>query len=244
MSPRARSSYGHSTEQFRVNRQFAFSGLLAGILAMTDIASAFTGSFRLTTIGNSITWHGPNSTLKWNGQWGMAASHAGADYSARLALRLEKETGRSVVLQRFNHSKLEQAEAYLPPPVKAIETARLSDAVVVELGDNAPKDSASIPGFIARYSSLLRAVKPVKGTLFCTGTWWQREDLNRAMRHACIDEGGRFVDLSSLWNRPELKASATVKEGHPGVLDHPGDDGMTAISESIFVEMSRSGIFP
>lgn len=226
-----------------MNGYSVIRALLIVSLGAVHLPAMATETFVLTTIGNSITWHGPNVALEWNGQWGMAASGADADYSARLASLIQGETGRAVSLQRFNHSRLEQAERYLPPPKNAIDRARSSDAVVVELGDNAPKEAAEIPRFAARYIALLQAVKPVRGALFCTGTWWQRKDLNQALRAACAAEGGWFVDLSALWNRPELKAGASGKRGHAGVLAHPGDEGMNAISESIFAEMKRGDFF-
>jgi hypothetical protein len=191
---------------------------------------------RLLVIGHSIVKHGPAAQLGWKGHWGMAATAREKDWSHVLRARLAAaQGGRRIELVTRNllAPQLEQAAA-------AGRFAPLAevgpDLVLIQVGDNMPKDKATEETLTRPYEQLLIALKRAnpKAAVFGLSTWGACAHRNELMRKACARQGVGWIGISHLIGD---KTNRAVSEGHfehAGVNWHPGDRGMAAIAETVF----------
>jgi hypothetical protein len=203
------------------------SGCGSGIHVSAPVLSAAaapTGITLLVTIGNSITWHSPESDVSWSGDWGMAASNINADYAHLTA------TSLSLPLVRLNVASLESdpttAEA-LTAQAAALITP--SSAVVVELGDNAKPSSTGRANFQTAYHQLLGAVATGK-SLVCTSTYWGNSSLDAIIQSECKLHNGSYTYIGDIYGSPINTDSSTNTFSNPFVVMHPHDWGMNAIA--------------
>jgi hypothetical protein len=185
----------------------------------------------VVALGNSITRHGPASSIKWMGDWGMAATSAQTDYVGHLVRLLSGDAQAPVRAQRFNLAALEAQPRDVRAGLEQLAAGRASQLLVVELGDNVgPK---SLADFEPAYARLLASAKPDKGLLVCLSTWWQSAAVDAIIEPACRRAGGRFVDIGDIHRKPGRSGSGATGITDPGVLRHPGDAGMAEIAERI-----------
>jgi alpha-galactosidase len=176
-------------------------------------------------IGNSITRHGPAPAIGWTGNWGMAASEMSKDYVWQTVKQLPIKS-----VQTFTIVDLEKKPKTMRLPEKMLASARKSQLVVVQLGDNVGANA--LADFNRAYSRLLADAKPEKGVLICLSTWYRSTAVDAVTENACKHAGGSYIQIGDIPRKPNHDASAQ-KISNAGVRSHPGDIGMAEIAKRI-----------
>jgi hypothetical protein len=182
-------------------------------------------------LGNSLTIHGPDSTIGWTGNWGMAASAQPKDYAHVLAADFPGATQTEVSLTSFEQNY----RTFDMTSLAAMLQARPS-VVVVELGDNVT-DSL---GFASYYSALINYVSTTSGArVLCTNTWFGSQTINAAIKSGCTGTNVQFVDLSAISANAVNHAGSERSFSDPAVAAHPGDAGMAQIAARLYAVLAQ-----
>jgi alpha-galactosidase len=194
--------------------------------------------FRLLLIGNSITWHTPNTALEWTGNWGMAATKQENDYVHVLA-KLVQTANPAAAVSSYprNLSDFEGSPATFDLERFGIVDSFKPTHIIVFFGDNvhAPQTTAFSTGYI---SALDRLTRNAAAQMFCVSTWWPNKTVDAIIAEGCESKGGTFVDISSLSKMPGFRAD-TGDFKSAGVSAHPSDLGMRAIAAAIFEKFQK-----
>lgn len=192
---------------------------------------------KILFLGNSITLHGPSTKIGWEGNWGMAASALEKDYVHIVARSLAKSSGTTPKMLAKNIAAFERQYATydLKQSLKDAFTFK-PDLVVVAIGENVPqlKSAEAKTQFQASVTKLLKQVKSDSNpTIIVRSCFWPDPAKDEALRQACRQAGGIFVDISSLGKDEANYARSERDFMHAGVAAHPGDRGMQAIADAI-----------
>jgi hypothetical protein len=68
-------------------------------------------------------------------------------------------------------------------------------------------------------------------------SFWATPEKDDALRQACAEVSGIFVDISALSKDERHFARSERPFNHQGVAHHPGDHGMAAIAAAILKAM-------
>lgn len=199
---------------------------LSFVFAMSNASAA-----EMLFIGNSMTLHGKNASLNWNGEWGMAASRAESDYVHLVKHSMEKKLNENIQSRVVNAVWIERNENDWQGKVNGLKNGDALDYVVIFLGDNvATNDEVD---FIKRLSVLYTTLQQRHfRKLVIVGSWWPKP-LNDDLERFALKNGVPFVSLSDLWPNKSLYASAERNIKNAGVGMHPGDKAMDIIHERI-----------
>jgi hypothetical protein len=203
---------------------------------------------RILVLGNSITVHPPLVERGWHGNWGMAASALEKDYVHVLARQLNEHTGRpirvaladpamknpdgSTILGEANVVNiadiLERKYATYDSSTLRAQIAARPDVVVLQFGENVPMDSFDSVAFTNSLKKLVGDLKQNSNpTIFVTSQiYGPNADLDRIKQQVVAEDLGHrvFVDLSAFRKDPS----------NNGFLDHPNDQGMKFIADTLF----------
>jgi 7,8-dihydropterin-6-yl-methyl-4-(beta-D-ribofuranosyl)aminobenzene 5'-phosphate synthase len=200
---------------------------------------------KILFLGNSITQHGPAPDIGWTGNWGMAASAPERDYVHRLQGRIAREAGGvpRVMVRNIADFEREQTDFDIRAALKE-ELAFEADVVILAIGENAP--SSKTDEARKRFADALRDLLALLGQhghpkIFVRSQFWPDAEKDRILKKACDDAGGVFVDIEKLGTDPTNAARSERQIGHAGVAGHPGDKGMAAIADVLWMAMKRSG---
>ena len=197
---------------------------------------------KLLVMGNSITRHGPNvEDLGWGGDWGMAATAADRDFAHVLRARLaawQQDPVPELVIENLvarNLPQLQKSGRF------ADLAAHQADLIVVQTGDNLAPDQAGADSLGDPYEELLRTLRAgnPKALIVAVGTWGINEPRSALIRRAASRQAVPYVDLTALAGDRANFARAEGRFTHDGVNWHPGDAGMTAIADAIWVVVKR-----
>jgi hypothetical protein len=208
---------------------------------------------KILYLGNSITLHGPNASLGWSGNWGMAATEQSKDYVHTLTTAIDAVAGVNLTLDRagdggvdniiniadifernystYDNSRLQTQINYKP------------DIVVLQFGENMASVSteADKAAFKSRLETMLTALKSSSNPdIFVTSYIIGANPLVDALKQeVCAADPTRrfFVDLNGFRNDATNYASAEGHFSNPGVAGHPGDKGMKYIANGIYSAM-------
>ena len=194
-------------------------------------------------LGNSITLHGPAPGIGWNGNWGMAASVKEKDYVHLLTADIAKAAGSQPETMVRNIASFERGYDIFDIEKEFKEELSFNaDVVIVAIGENVsePVTDEARANFAAAFARLLAALKQHgPPAIFVRSSFWPNETKDGLMRKASADAGITFVDIAKLGRDKENAASAERKIEHAGVAAHPGDKGMGAIADEIFIAIRR-----
>ena len=236
--------YGVGKVSYHVYHKFAtlnkeVSGLYETLI-MTDTARIDTLPHHVLCLGNSITRHFPKKDIGWYSDWGMAASSIEKDYCHQLQDMLKSRNSSSTVTP-LNIAVWEQnLECSIDSLIK--ESLQGKDIIVIRLGENVEDKDL----FRTRILDLVDACKKQTQNIIITGCFWEDGDKEMSLIHAAHINRLKYVPL--YWISRNYKDEAYPKstdkiknmEGgdytlnDKGVLNHPGDEGMRMIAESIF----------
>jgi len=202
------------------------------------LAAEKNGDFqKILFLGNSITLHGPNKGIGWEGNWGMAASSADKDYVHRVAQGLPKADGSAPATLIKNIATFERQYASYDTEALVKEASAFApDLIVVAIGENVPAltNAACQAEFAAKTAALLKGIRAERKPLIVVRScFWANGPKDESLKKACEEVGGRYLDISALGKNEANYARSEREFQHKGVAAHPGDKGMQAIADAI-----------
>ena len=222
--------------------------LVGGFLGLTAFVSAQTPAparyAKVLFLGNSITKHGPKADIGWTGNWGMAASGENKDYVHLIIQGLTPAGGTPPQFFVNNIADFERAYADYDLAIKLKAAADFkADLIILAIGENVPalKTDAEKSLFQQQVSKLLATLKAPGSnpTVVVRSCFWQNDAKDQALKAACSESGGTFVDISVLGKDEGNYARSERPFKHAGVARHPGDKGMKAIADAILKATPR-----
>ena len=188
-------------------------------------------------LGNSITLHGPAPAIGWVGKWGMAASSAEKDFVHIVTHSLAKtaETAPEVMVRNIATFERQYDTCDVKETWKEAFDFN-ADLVILAIGENVPaldSEEAKMQ-FEKSVKKLLRDLT-ANGhpTIVVRSCFWPNRAKDEALKRACQDVNGTFVDIGSLSKNESNYARSERDFSHKGVAAHPGDQGMQAIADAI-----------
>ena len=182
--------------------------------------------------GNSITKHGPKADIGWDGNWGMAASTEAKDYVHLVTKALSEKSGKAPEVMVQGAAEFERGYASFDVAAKLQDVIGFGgDLIIVAMGENVPalKSAEEKEKFQSSVLHLLKALKgDRKATLLVRSSFWANEAKDDALKQACNEVGGIYVDISSLGkDESQLRAlrapvqarrcgAASGRQGHAG----------------------------
>lgn len=192
---------------------------------------------RVLFLGNSITLHGPKPDIGWNGNWGMAASTADKDYVHLVTQALAQRTGTVPEIRVRNIADFERNVAGYDVDGELRELFAFdADLIVLAIGENVPAlgSKEAQTQFRNGVVNLLRAARARRHPMIIVRScFWPDAAKDAALRAACVEAEGVFVDASPIGREPLNAARSERSFSHDGVAGHPGDRGMQALAEAI-----------
>lgn len=188
-------------------------------------------------LGNSITLHGPSKKVDWSGNWGMAASALDKDYVHLVTKGLAKTEGTAPATLVKNISTFERQYATNDVLAELRDAVAFNaDLVVVCIGENVPSlvTEAAKTQFKESVVKMLNGIKADrKPMIVVRSCFWANAAKDGALKQACAEVGGTFVDISALCKDDKNFARSERQFTNAGVANHPGDQGMQAIADAI-----------
>ncbi len=198
---------------------------------------------RVLFLGNSITLHGPSKAVDWSGNWGMAASAAEKDFVHLITNALAVPNGAAPKIMVENIATFERQYAThdLSGMLKKYREFN-ADLVVVAIGENVPplKTDEAAAQFEDSLTKLLKGLETDGDpAIVVRSCFWANKAKDKALKAACEEVDGIFVDIGKLGKDESNYARSERKYSHKGVAAHPGDRGMKAIADAILRATSR-----
>jgi hypothetical protein len=195
-------------------------------------------------LGNSITLHSPAPQIGWNANWGMAASSEDKDFVHLFSKHIEHQQDTAPKLIVRNIADFERSLSQYDIPKQLTELfAGKPELIVIAIGENVsdlttPEKQTE---FQASFHKLLQFAKTQSSaTIIVRSCFWANEVKDRIMREQSQAADIIFVDIGNLGADPRNRASAEREFTHAGVAGHPGDRGMAAIADALWVALQNS----
>lgn len=192
-----------------------------------------TGSgLRVMFAGNSITLHGPNESLGWQGNWGMAASAKEKDY-VHLCMAEIRKNHPDAAFCICQVAEWERNYKSGSEKLALFENAREfeADVIISRFVENCSHEQFEEDVFYKEYGDLLSYLdKSGSAGKIITSSFWYHP-ANEMLEKYAEENRATFVNISDLGEKDEMKALGLFE--HSGVSHHPGDLGMKTIAERI-----------
>jgi len=196
---------------------------------------------KILFLGNSITHHSPSAKVDWTGNWGMAASAEEKDYVHLMLRSISEATGKppEVLIENIVEFERNYATYDMVEKRKNIFAFK-ADVVVLAIGENvaALKTDEAKAAFKSSLVKLLQALKAENNpTILVRSCFWANPPKDEALKQACQEVSGVYVDISTLGKDDSNYASSERKFKNKDVAHHPGDKGMQAIATALIETM-------
>ena len=208
----------------------ALALLCAGIAQAAEVQ-------KVLFLGNSITLHGPSKKVDWSGNWGMAASALDKDYVHLVTKGLAKKDGAAPATLVKNIATFERQYATNDVLSQLTDAVAFNaDLIVLCIGENVPNlatdaAKAQFKGSVVKMLNGVRADR--KPVIIVRSCFWANAAKDDALKQACAEVGGVFVDISALCKDEKNFARSERPFKNAGVGNHPGDQGMQAVADAI-----------
>jgi hypothetical protein len=203
---------------------------------------------RILFLGNSITLHGPLESIGWTGNWGMAASEQSKDYVHLLTKQIAEAAQGSPETMVRNIADFERNYSAYDVPGTLREAINFNaDLIIVAIGENVGqlKTDNDQAAFSEAVKKLLVELKGDNNpTILLRSTFWSDAGKNAALKTACTATDVQFVDLGGLDADEANFARSERKIEHAGVAGHPGDRGMRAIADALWIAIKKISAHP
>lgn len=194
---------------------------------------------KILYLGNSITLHGVNREIGWDGEWGMAASAPENDYVHVLNRMLHEHTGEKVEYTVRNIADFERSPDTFDLSVLSDARDFNPDILVLRICENTPDEK--IDAFGEAYLRLIRYFMRDDLRVFAVGAFWRHDRKEACIRMADTIPNVRYVPLYHLQSE---KYRAIGMFEHGGVAAHPSNLGMEGIARAIFAAYMGLSVYP
>jgi hypothetical protein len=192
---------------------------------------------KILFLGNSITLHGPNPSIGWTNNWGMAASAQEKDYVHVVQATVAGLTGTVPAIMFRNIATFEQGYTnYNVETSLADAFAFAPDLFVLAIGENVPaftseEQKTQFKDGVAHIINGVRAhSQPIVVVRSC---FWANATKDLALSQVSRQAGAIFVNIGALGADMSNHASSERSYSDAGVGSHPGDKGMSEIANAI-----------
>ena len=172
------------------------------VVVFPQAANAEVKGARILFVGNSITVHPPVPEIGSTGSWGMAATAAEKDYVHLVVGALAKNRGTKPEFPAVNLAAFERGyEGFDFVTALEKEAAFNANTVIVALGENAPaltsdETKAKFREAMVRLLTFLRRNDAT--AVYVRSCFWPDLAKDAALKQACEQVGGTFIDISAL----------------------------------------------
>lgn len=233
----------------RIVKIMLCTALMFGALSVSAFAQEEKKEINILCVGNSILMHGPNDSIGWSGNYGMAATSADKDYYA-LIQKYAKEN--------FPEQKIKWTRVPASPFERSIDksqsrdyTAQIEDGfgylvkqkkpdiVIFQFGENTSSDNITSQSFayaLKFAADYCRKFNPECKFIFTT-TFWESDVKGKGARLGASMANAVVANLSPIGQVPENKATGIFENAF--VADHPSDAGMECIAKEIYGQLSE-----
>jgi hypothetical protein len=184
-------------------------------------------------LGNSITFSPPNTSIGWNGSWGMAASVIDSDYVHRLTVKFRKLVPDcKVMIRNIGEFEVDYVHYDFDAKLKDLRDS-IPDLLILRIGEDVGPDNYDMSVFKPRYEALVNYFLSGNNKLYVLGVGplWNSYMVESVMQYT------PYVSLSHV-DDDKLNSSFGLFANY-GIQVHPSDRGMKAISDSIWMGVSR-----
>jgi len=213
------------------------------ILLFACAAVQASAQNKMLFLGNSITKHGPKAAIDWSGNWGMAASAEAKDYVHLVTQALTEKAGKAPEILVKNIADFEGAYEGYEVAAKLQDAVEFhADLIILAIGENVPglKTAEDKTKLQASVTTLLRTLKGDRQpTILVRSCFWSNAAKDEALKQACAEVGGIYVDIAALSKDEGNYARSERPFKHAGVANHPGDKGMAAIAAALMQALSK-----
>jgi len=233
----------HLNQRCRRTKHLAailFFGILASCSNPETPTLAQPHPYRILFLGNSITFHGANSSLGWNGDWGMAASVEDSDYVHQLIRKIRSNNPTDSVFYRAKNIAAWEGDFSVDPHA-LIDTAGFHpNIVVIRLGENVP-DTTTPTRYFNELNKLIGSFQSDTIKVLVTGNFWASAWKDSVQHQAALKMGCPFADFAAI-SSDSSHNQATGLFSNGAVARHPSDQGMRAMSDSIYSQLVSNSI--
>lgn len=191
------------------------------------IDSAKIGKIKTVVIlGNSIVKYGPDPSLNWTGNWGLAASKIDSDF-VHILIRNIKLKDNSVNIKYANIAGFElDFSGFI---FSSIDSLKDADLIVMKIAENVQANGPNYNQFINYYDQLVQYLDPSKKAVkLIVDGFWEREPVNTDIRNYAVSKKYPLISITDL-SAPKNK----------GLAGHPNDQGMRLIAERLWKYISN-----
>ena len=177
---------------------------------------------KVVVLGNSIVQYGPDQSIGWNGNWGLAASRKENDF-IHLLLQSLKAKRNDVTVRFKNIADFESA--YLTFSLSTLDSLRDADMLIIKIGENVKSSQPSYRQFIAKYDQLIRYLNPSgKAVKLIIDGFWKNEKVNNDIRSYAVQQKIALLSITDISSDSKNR----------GIAGHPNDRGMRMIAERVW----------
>ncbi len=182
---------------------------------------------KVVVLGNSIVQYGPDQSIGWNGNWGLAASRKENDF-IHLLLQSLKAKKNDVAVRFKNIADFESG--YLTFSLSTLDSLRDADMLIIKIAENVKSSQPSYRQFISKYDQLIRYLNPSgKAVKLIIDGFWKNEKVNNDIRSYAVQQKIALVSITDI-------SSDSKNRGTAG---HPNDRGMRMIAERVWRYVSH-----
>ncbi len=195
---------------------------------------------KILFVGNSITRHGPNPSIGWTNNWGMAASAEAKDYVHVMQATVAELTGSVPDIMIQPGAPFERGYTnYNVEAEFADAFAFAPDLFVLAIGENVPaftseEQKTQFKDGVARIINGVRAQsRPIVVVRSC---FWASATKDLALSQVSRQAGAIFVNIGALGADESNLARSEPTFSDPlynTINTHPGDKGMSEIANAI-----------
>jgi hypothetical protein len=186
--------------------------------------------YNIYFLGNSITLHGPNEGIGWNGNWGMAASAEENDYVHKLIKKIEGEYEKKFRI-KYGLKSIANWERDFFVGLQPLEINEI-DLLIIRLGENVLEEYAMNNNYYDALNELIEKYKKNTTKIIITDNYWPSVFKDVIQKNVAINNGYFFVQINDLYGNQENSAFGQFENS--GVAMHPSDIGMENIARRIF----------
>jgi len=173
----------------------------------------------------------------------MAASAPDKDYVHLVGNALARHTGFAPQIKIENIAGFERNYATYDVDGQLKDLFAFNpDLVVLAVGENVPalgskEDQAQFKAAVMKILGC--ALTERHPLVLVRSSFWPDPAKDQALREACQEVDGIFVDAGPIGREPSNAARSERPIEHDGVASHPGDKGMKALADAIVEAVLR-----